>query len=209
MSWRARRGEFGPNLAAFDARGLRVAELPTDGEQRIDVAAFARSLRRPGPRPDLVHVTQVSSHSGLLQPAAQMAQVCREQGVVCVVDAAQSLGHVDAVTVAAAAYGTSRKWLAGPRGVGLLAVRPALAGRLRPALGPDRWPEDLPAARWVESREGHIAGRVGSAWRWPSTRHSVPSGCGPGSPPSEAARAPCWPAPAVGASSSPGTSRRR
>ncbi len=154
-------GEYGPNLAAFDARGLRVAELPTDGERRIDVAAFARSLRRPGPRPDLVHVTQVGSHSGLLQPAAQMAQVCREQGVVCVVDAAQSLGHVDAVTVAAAAYGTSRKWLAGPRGVGLLAVRPALAGRLRPALGPDRWPEDLPAARWVESREGHIAGRVG------------------------------------------------
>ena len=38
------------------------------------------------------------------------------------VDAAQALGHVDTACGADVLYATSRKWLTGPRGVGLLAV---------------------------------------------------------------------------------------
>jgi pyridoxal 5-phosphate dependent beta-lyase len=43
-------------------------------------------------------------------------------GVPLWVDAAQALGHVDTARGADAVYATSRKWLTGPRGVGLLAV---------------------------------------------------------------------------------------
>jgi pyridoxal 5-phosphate dependent beta-lyase len=38
------------------------------------------------------------------------------------VDAAQALGHVDTACGADAVYATSRKWLTGPRGVGVLGV---------------------------------------------------------------------------------------
>ena len=54
--------------------------------------------------------------------------------------------------------GTSRKWLTGPRGVGLLCVRPALAAELTPVLP---LPPDVPPLRAFESGEAHVAGRVG------------------------------------------------
>ena len=75
-----------------------------------------------------------------------------------VLDAAQSLGHADVDLGADVVYGTSRKWLAGPRGVGMLCVRPALAAQLTPVL-PE--PEGVPPMRAFESGEAHVAGRVG------------------------------------------------
>ena len=75
-----------------------------------------------------------------------------------VLDAAQSLGHTDTDLGADVVYGTSRKWLAGPRGVGVLCVRPALAAELTPVL-PE--PPDVPPLRAFESGEAHVAGRVG------------------------------------------------
>jgi pyridoxal 5-phosphate dependent beta-lyase len=78
--------------------------------------------------------------------------------VPLVIDAAQSLGHADTDVGADAVYGTSRKWLAGPRGVGVLVVRPWLAAELTPVL-PE--PEGVPPLRAFESGEAHVAGRVG------------------------------------------------
>ena len=68
--------------------------------------------------------------------------MCRGLGVPLVVDAAQALGHIDCAVGADAIYSSSRKWIAGPRGVGVLAIQPALAQRLRPRLPPPEW--DLP-----------------------------------------------------------------
>ena len=49
-------------------------------------------------------------------------------GVPLVIDAAQALGHLDCAVGADAIYSSSRKWMAGPRGVGFLAD-PTRAGR--------------------------------------------------------------------------------
>jgi pyridoxal 5-phosphate dependent beta-lyase len=149
-------GEYSPNVAQLRTYGLRPEPLPVDGLGRADVDAVGRMLRDDPPR--FVHLTQVPSHRGLLQPAAEIAVLCREAGVPLVVDAAQSLGHVDTDVGADVVYGTSRKWLAGPRGVGLLVARPAIAAQLTPVL-PE--PEGVPPMRAFESGEAHIAGRVG------------------------------------------------
>jgi pyridoxal 5-phosphate dependent beta-lyase len=93
-----------------------------------------------------------------VQPAPDVSALCRAAGVPLVLDAAQSLGQVDVDLGADAVYGTSRKWLAGPRGVGFLCVRPALARWLTPVLPA---PADLPPMRAFESGEAHVAGRVG------------------------------------------------
>lgn len=149
-------GEYAPNAAQLRAAGLTVEQLPVDDLGRADLDGVARRLATDPPH--LVHLTHVPSHRGVLQPAAETAALCRAAGVPLVLDAAQSLGHVDTDLGADVVYATSRKWLAGPRGVGLLCVRPAVAAELTPVLPA---PGDLPPLRALESGEAHVAGRVG------------------------------------------------
>ena len=149
-------GEYSPNVAQLRAYGLRPVPLPVDGIGRADLDGIARLLRDDPPA--FVHLIHIPSHRGLLHPAAEVAALCREAGVPFVLDAAQSMGHVNTDLGADVVYGTSRKWLAGPRGVGVLCVRPALARQLTPVL-PE--PEGVPPMRAFESGEAHIAGRVG------------------------------------------------
>jgi hercynylcysteine S-oxide lyase len=149
-------GEYAPNIAQLRAHGLRPVPLPVDGIGRAAVEGVARLLAHDPP--SAVHLVHVPSQRGVLQPAAEIAALCREAGVPLVLDAAQSLGHADTDLGADVVYGTSRKWLAGPRGVGVLCVRPALAAQLTPVL-PE--PEGVPPMRAFESGEAHVAGRVG------------------------------------------------
>ncbi|MGY1747046.1 ergothioneine biosynthesis PLP-dependent enzyme EgtE [Blastococcus sp. SYSU D00695] len=149
-------GEYAPNTAMLRAAGLLPVPLPVDGDGRAVHEEIERLLAADPPA--AVHLTHVPSHRGVVQPAREIGELCRAAGVPFVLDAAQSLGHVDVDLPADAVYGTSRKWLAGPRGVGFLCVRPALAARLTPVLAAAA---DLPPMRAFESGEAHVAGRVG------------------------------------------------
>jgi pyridoxal 5-phosphate dependent beta-lyase len=151
--------EYGPNLAIMTANGFRIGTLPADGLGRLVVDEAARQLARD--RPALVHLTPLASHRGVAQPLAEIADVCRDLGVPLVVDAAQALGHLDCAVGAAAIYSSSRKWIAGPRGVGMLAIRPELAQRLRPRLPPPEWRLPIPVMQCLELGEANVAARVG------------------------------------------------
>jgi pyridoxal 5-phosphate dependent beta-lyase len=62
-----------------------------------------------------------------VQPVSAIAAACREHGIPLIVDAAQAFAHLDCSDFGAdAVYSSSRKWTAGPRGVGFLAARPGL-----------------------------------------------------------------------------------
>jgi hercynylcysteine S-oxide lyase len=152
-------GEYGPNLAVMAANGFQISPLPVDDLGRLVVDDAARQLAaRP---PAVVHLTQLGSHRGLAQPAAGLAAVCRGLGVPLLIDAAQALGHLDCAVGAAAVYSSSRKWMAGPRGVGVLAIDPELARRLRPRLPPPQWGLGMPVMRSLELGEANVAARVG------------------------------------------------
>jgi len=154
--------EWGPNLHAFAHRGLRLTELAVHGDGLLDLAELERALASDPPA--LVHLTQVASHRPLVQPVTQAAALCRAAGVPLWVDAAQAVGHVDTATGADAVYGTSRKWLTGPRGVGMLGVAEHWWDRLQISTS-DLHRANQPAGTsqvWLlESGEAHIAGRVG------------------------------------------------
>jgi pyridoxal 5-phosphate dependent beta-lyase len=155
-------GEYGPNLAMMAAHGFDRQVLPTleDGRVALDDAAFALNADPP----DLVHLDAVASHSGVVQPLSMMAQLCVELGLPLVVDAAQALGQVDCAVGADVIYASSRKWISGPRGVGLLAVRADLMERLRPRLAAPDWAlksGSLTVAQQLEFGEANIAARVG------------------------------------------------
>ncbi|WP_395309589.1 ergothioneine biosynthesis PLP-dependent enzyme EgtE [Mycobacterium sp. AMU20-3851] len=140
-------GEYGPNLMMLAANGFQVRTLPADEMGRLRVAEATAVLEADPPA--LVHLTVLASHRGIVQPLTEFAPVCRALGLPLVVDAAQGLGHVDCAVGADVLYTSSRKWLAGPRGVGALAVRPEVYGRLEPRWAP------------LEMREANISARLG------------------------------------------------
>jgi pyridoxal 5-phosphate dependent beta-lyase len=141
--------EWGPNIAAFANRGFVPAWLEVDDHGRLDVDALDRRLRDDPP--EVVHLTHVPAHRGLVQPVAAALEVCRHHGVPLWVDAAQAIGHVDCAYGADAAYAPGRKWLRGPRGVGLVAV----AERHREAL--------RGGVSGMKPDDAHVAGRIGLA----------------------------------------------
>jgi pyridoxal 5-phosphate dependent beta-lyase len=153
--------EWGPNLAAFGHAGLELVELPSHPDGTIDLAGTERLLATEPPA--LVHITLVASHRPLVQPGREIAALCRAASVPLWLDAAQAVAHVDTACGADAAYGTSRKWLTGPRGVGFLGVAEPWWDRLRVQTSPlER--KALPGAapvRYLQPLEGHVAGRVG------------------------------------------------
>jgi hercynylcysteine S-oxide lyase len=155
-------GEYWHNLAVLTDLGLTPVVLPADDLGRADLAGIARVLR--GDPPAVVHVTLVGSHRGVVQPGRELAQLCRAAGVPLVLDVAQALGHVDCDLGADVAYAPGRKWLAGPRGVGFLVMRPQVTAQLTPVLAPELFDDcgaGVDHARWYESGDAHVAGRVG------------------------------------------------
>ncbi|MFS0896649.1 ergothioneine biosynthesis PLP-dependent enzyme EgtE [Mycolicibacterium litorale] len=152
-------GEYGPNLALMAANGFRVSALPVDECGRLRVDEAAEALRRD--RPGLVHLTALGSHRGLAQPLHALAEVCRDLALPLVVDAAQALGHLDCAVAPAAVYSSSRKWLAGPRGVGVLAVHPDLVGTLRPRFPPSDPDAPMTVLQQLAHGEANAAAQVG------------------------------------------------
>jgi len=122
-------------------------------------------LARPrARRPALVHLTQVTSHRALVQPVAAAAALCRAAGVPLWVDAAQALGHVDTACGADAIYATSRKWLTGPRGVGVAGVAERWWDRLTVSasdLTASARPADASPMWLMEAGEASVASWIG------------------------------------------------
>ncbi|GAA3549855.1 ergothioneine biosynthesis PLP-dependent enzyme EgtE [Nonomuraea rosea] len=166
------RFEYGSTLMLLRRlaaqRGWELVELPMDGDGRFDLEGLRVELAAGL---DLLVVSHIASHRGTVQPVREIGELCHAAGVPYVLDVCQSLGHVDVRGAGATAYvGTSRKWLAGPRGVGFLIV-PGLAPGMDaavPTLGGHLWdgtaPEGvapLPGAARYESAEAAIGARIG------------------------------------------------
>jgi hercynylcysteine S-oxide lyase len=150
--------EWGPNLRTFRRRGLAIVDLAVDDGGLLDLDALERMLTRTPPA--AVALTHVASHRGLVQPVRATAALCRAAGVPLWVDAAQAIGHVDTAVDADVLYCPGRKWLTGPRGVGILAIAERWWDALElepPAMPPGDWP----IVHALQSFEAHIAGRVG------------------------------------------------
>ncbi|GAB2909377.1 ergothioneine biosynthesis PLP-dependent enzyme EgtE [Nonomuraea fastidiosa] len=169
------RTEYGSTVMLLhrlaERNGWRLVDLPVGGDTRIDPDGLRRALEAGL---DLVVLSHIASHRGVVQPVAELGALCRDFGVPLVLDVCQSLGHVDVRGAGATAYvGTSRKWLAGPRGVGVLIVpglTPAVNAAMdapAPTLSGHTWedpaqdPRPVPGAARYESSEGVIAARAG------------------------------------------------
>jgi len=141
--------EYGSNylqlLHTARRRGVRIEVVPDDEAGQVSVDALARAIDG---RVKLVAVTHVPMGGGLVNPVAEVGRITRAAGVPFLLDACQSLGQVpiDVESVGCDFLAaTSRKFVRGPRGVGLLFAREATTGHLEPAL------IDLRSASWTST----------------------------------------------------------
>ncbi len=82
-----------------------------------------------------VLVTHAHSNTGALAPVAKIAALCRERGILCIVDVAQSAGILPLSVVESGAdvvLGSCVKWLCGGPGAGFMWISPSLLRRLEP-----------------------------------------------------------------------------
>ncbi|MFC8520663.1 N-methyl-L-tryptophan oxidase [Streptomyces sp. NPDC057257] len=139
-------------LAVERDTGVRVEVLPNGPDGATDLEALQRALRT-GPAA-LVTAAHVPTSSGLVEPAARIGALSAEHGVPFLLDATQSLGQLPVDMPALGCdllIGTGRKFLRGPRGTGLLAVRRPLLERLAPQA------PDVRGARWTAERSWELA----------------------------------------------------
>jgi len=104
-------------------RGVRVEYVPAGGDGFVDPDEIARAIT---PATKLVAVNHGSNVIGTIQPVAEIGRVCRERGVVLLVDASQTAGvvpiDVEAMAIDILAF-TGHKSLLAPTGIGGLYVR--------------------------------------------------------------------------------------
>ena len=110
--------------------GVEVTHVGANPAGKVDPLDFKRALR---PNTKLIALIHASNVTGTIQPIAAVGQIAREAGVLFLVDAAQTAGHLPIdlrnlpVDILAA---PGHKGLLGPLGTGVLYVRPGIEQRL-------------------------------------------------------------------------------
>jgi cysteine desulfurase/selenocysteine lyase len=142
-----------PLLQMSDRGEIRLTIVPFDpGRGVIDPREVIASV---GADTALVALLHASNVTGLLQPLEPIGRVCRERGVMFLVDAAQSAGHapVDMQALGADLLAVAgHKGLLGPTGTGALCLRPGAEEHLETCreggtgsrIELDRQPRELP-----------------------------------------------------------------
>lgn len=120
-----------PLNALAEQTHLEVTFVRADGRSSlIDPDDIRKAIR---PNTKLICVVHASNVTGGLGPVAAVAAIARQAGVPCLVDAAQSVGHVP---IDVQAWGADmvafpgHKGLMGPLGTGALYVRPGFEAGL-------------------------------------------------------------------------------
>jgi len=127
---------YGANAVAFlravERRGITIDVIGDDEHGHVDVAELANRMDSDVA---LVALTHVPTNGGLVNPAAAVGTIANAAGVPFLLDACQSVGHLDLDVSEIGCdllSGTGRKYLRGPRGTGFLYASDRMIERFIP-----------------------------------------------------------------------------
>lgn len=112
--------------------GVSVTRLPVDAHGFYDPDELRSAI---GSSTKLVALTHASNVTGCIQPAGEIGKICRDHDLLFLLDAAQTVGHLELdveklqVDLLAA---PGHKGLLGPLGSGILYVGPRAEAKIRP-----------------------------------------------------------------------------
>ncbi|MCY2995764.1 MAG: aminotransferase class V-fold PLP-dependent enzyme [Planctomycetota bacterium] len=115
-----------------DQRRVSVTRVRCNATGWVDVDDIRDAIT---PRTRLIAMVHASNVTGALQPVEDVGRLARERGLLYLVDAAQSVGHVPVNVrwIGASVLATSgHKGLLGPLGSGLLYIAPGVEQQLEP-----------------------------------------------------------------------------
>jgi selenocysteine lyase/cysteine desulfurase len=99
-----------------------VSIAPGDFNTTAIISRFEKAITD---RTKVISVSHVITSTGLRMPIAEIADLAKARGILCVVDGAQAVGgiDVDVRKLGCHAYAaTGHKWLMGPKGTGFLYI---------------------------------------------------------------------------------------
>lgn len=165
--------EYGSNYIAYlhiaKKTGAVIEVIPNDAHGQLSIDALQNAIDE---RVKLIAITHVPTNGGLVNPVAEAGKVARQNGILYLVDACQSVGQMP-INVEQIGCdllsATGRKYLRGPRGTGFLYVRKSVLEQLEPPfldmdaatwLARDRY-EMQPGMRRFETFEANYAAKIG------------------------------------------------
>jgi len=115
-----------PLFHLYKYEGVEVDYAPFDSQGIVDPEEFSHRFKN---NTKLVAINHCSNVIGTVQPIQEIGELCRERGIILLVDAAQSAGKIpidmEKMNIDIIAF-TGHKSLMGPMGIGGLYVREGL-----------------------------------------------------------------------------------
>jgi len=141
------QAEYASNYIAFlhiaKLHGVEIVVVPNDATGQVSIDALEDAL---DDKVKLIAMTHVPTNSGLVNPAAAVGELARQNKILYLLDACQSVGQIpiDVTNIGCDILSaTGRKYLRAPRGTGFLYVRHELIAHMTPPT------LDLHSATWV------------------------------------------------------------
>jgi len=142
-SWKVRAARDGFTVTSLDVR------VPAASRDEL-IGQFEKAITA---KTKVVAFTHLTSTTGILYPAKEIAAIGRKRGAWVHLDGAQSFGAMDVnlKEIACDSYSTSaHKWAMGPLEAGILFVREERLPQLWPSIVSAGWSDHLKGARKLE-----------------------------------------------------------
>jgi selenocysteine lyase/cysteine desulfurase len=133
------------SLHQYRGANVLTFTIPEPATTANILAAYERQINTAPSTLRLLLVTHLSNRTGVVMPVKEIVAMARARDVDVIVDAAQTIGHLD-FTLAdldADFVGFSlHKWLCAPIGTGAIWIRRSRLGDIEPCMGSTMFPPD-------------------------------------------------------------------